>query len=215
MTWEELCAPIRLYAGHIPSWQHGVVGLSVDRSDENHIQHDIASAAIPLPDDSVHSYQSEDVFEHIEYTRLPAVIDEIFRVLEPGGLLRMSMPDYRCDVLDARSLRNARGEIVFDPFGGGAYTIQGVTGRGHVWFPRIESVRALLAQTRFMSEGTIDYLHYYEDDGRPVTRTIDYTLGYVDRTPDHDHRVQHPYRPMSMVIDLRKGRSAAFSHRSG
>lgn len=211
MTWEELCTPIRLYAGDIPSWQHGVVGLSVHRSDQDHIRHDIATVGIPLPDNSVRSYQSEDVFEHIDYMKLPAVIDEIFRVLEPGGLLRMSIPDYRCDVLVARSLRKADGDIVFDPYGGGAYTIEGVIGGGHLWFPRIESMRALLARTRFTSEGTIDFLHYYEEDGRPVTRTIDYTKGYVERTPDHDHRVQHPYRPMSMVIDLRKERPGALT----
>jgi SAM-dependent methyltransferase len=208
VTWAQLLArtrrPVRLYAGDIPPWHRGVVGLSLHRSDRRHIQHDIATAAMPLPDDFANSYQAEDVFEHIAYESLPAVIDEIHRVLQPGGLFRLSVPDYRCDVLIARSRHDAKGRIVFDPGGGGAYVRGRVVGGGHVWFPRYESVRALVQRTRFATAGKIAFLHYYDEHGTPVTNPIDYSHGFVGRTPDNDDRVRSPYRPMSIVVDLTK-----------
>lgn len=51
-----------------------------------------------LSDNSVDIYQSEDVFEHIEYQTIPSIFNEIYRVLKPNGLFRLSMPDYRCDI---------------------------------------------------------------------------------------------------------------------
>lgn len=193
---------IYLYAGDLPENTHydKYVGLSVSRSDQRHIRHDV-TAKFPLPDACVDVYQSEDVFEHIEPTLLPAVINEIYRLLKPDGTFRLSVPDYRCDVLEARTLKNEHGEFVFDPGGGGSYKDGKVVSGGHVWFPRYESVKAIIDATRFTN---VTFYHYYEPSGRPVTRPIDYSLGYVMRTPDHDSRVRDPYRPMSIVLDCRK-----------
>ena len=38
----------------------------------------------------------------------------------------------------------------------------------------------------------------------PIVNKIDYSYGYISRTPDHDERVQTPYRPMSIVVDCYK-----------
>src|SRR5437764_919670 len=91
LTWQEVDSRelIRLYAGDVPASHPSpietFVGLSLKKSDAQHIQHDILNP-MPLPDNCVDRYQSEDVFEHIEYAQLRAVIDEIYRVLKPGGL---------------------------------------------------------------------------------------------------------------------------------
>ena len=37
-----------------------------------------------------------------------------------------------------------------------------------------------------------------------ITNKIDYSLGYISRTPDNDDRVKNPYRPMSIVVDCYK-----------
>jgi len=37
-----------------------------------------------------------------------------------------------------------------------------------------------------------------------VTKSIDHSKGLIRRTPDHDERVAHPYRPISIVVDLIK-----------
>lgn len=195
-------ARIDLYAGDLPDdpRYERYIGLSLTRSDSRHLRHDV-TARLPLPDGSVDVYQSEDVFEHIEPRLLPALIDEVHRVLKPGGLLRLSVPDYRCDLLRARTQKDERGQLLFDPGGGGAYRDGRVVDGGHVWFPTYEAVKAILEATRFTD---VTFLHYYDPSGRPVTKPIDYSLGHVMRTPDHDARVRDPYRPMSIVVDCRK-----------
>lgn len=193
---------IYLYAGDLPTDIHykKYVGLSLSQSTRRHIRHDV-TVRLPLPDASVDVYQSEDVFEHIEPTRLPAVINDIYRVLKPGGIFRLSIPDYRCDVLQARTLRDESGQLVFDPDGGGSYRNGKVVDGGHVWFPNYESVRAIIDATKFTD---VTFYHYYDSSGRPITKPIDYSIGYVMRTPDHDSRVGNPYRPISIVLDCRK-----------
>ncbi len=194
---------MKLYAGDIfdlDGVYNGWIGLSLSQENEHHIKHDIRNR-LPFYDDSVDAFQSEDVFEHIEYDLLPQIIDDIYRVLKPGMLFRLSLPDYRCDVLRKRSYYDVDGALAYDPFDGGTDK-----NPGHLWFPMIENVKALLEKTKFCSFGTVDYLHYYDTDGTPVTKSIDYSLGIVRRTPDNDDRVKKPYRPMSIVVDMYKGK---------
>ena len=195
---------IFLYAGYLPPdrierTKKDWVGVALDRSDNLHIQHDITTK-MPIEDGTVDLYQSEDVFEHIEYESLPFVINDIYRALKPGGIMRISMPDYRCDVLFNRSMKNERGEIIFDAMGGGTYNreLNKVMDGGHLWFPRYETVKSLLDRTNFKY---FNFYHYYDQNNNPVCQSINYSLGWVDRTPDNDDRVKNPFRPMSIVVD--------------
>ena len=191
-----------LYAGDVPDmdeYKH-FIGLSLLQGNDRQIKHDVTKA-LPLPDNSIDGYQSEDVFEHIEMNELPAVIDEIYRVLKPGASFRLALPDYRCDLLHNRTLRNSEGVILFDPEGGGKYIDGKVIRGGHVWFPTYELVKGVLDKTQFKN---VIFYHYYDQDGQGVTKSIDYSKGYVMRTPDHDNRVSNPYRPMSIVVDCVK-----------
>ena len=207
LTWDKLSSTsyIYLYAGDVPKTTHykHCIGLSLRQNNQNHIKHNITTP-MPIPENYVDQYQSEDVFEHIEYKKLVAVIDEIYRVLKPGGLLRISMPDYRCDYLYNRAWKDENGNVFFDPEGGGKYQNGKVINGGHLWFPTIEQVTQLLEQTKFHIHGYIEYLHYYDSEGKSITYPIDYSLGHIKRTPDHDERVQNPYRTMSIVVDLYK-----------
>ena len=200
--WEQVAArsPVRLYAGDVHDLPEylGWTGLSLTQENDRHMRQDMTEP-LPFPDNSVDAFQSEDVFEHIAYDRLIPVLNELHRVLKPGALFRLSVPDYRCDVLYNRSVKDAHGNLLFDPIGGGT-----PENPGHVWFPRYENVRSLLEASRFGSDGTITFLHYYEPGGKGITRAIDYSKGHVQRTPDFDPRVQTPYRPMSLVVDLTK-----------
>lgn len=201
ITWEQVrrMPTIRLYAGDVPKMKEydGMIGLSLTKNDHNHLQHDITQP-FPLENNSVDSFQAEDVLENIPYEKLISVINEIYRVLKPSGLFRLSAPDYGCDVLYDRSLKDESGQIVFDPGGGTP------DNPGHVWFPRIDTVMQLLIKTKFQGSGKIELLHYYNKDGTFVTKSIDYSKGLIRRTPDFDQRVKSPYRPMSLVIDLIK-----------
>ena len=126
MKFSELSALpfVHLYAGDLPDMPEyrssQKVGLSLTQDDQWHIRHDV-SLPLPIADESVDLYQSEDVFEHIVYEKIPATIREIYRVLKKGGLFRLSVPDYRCDILAERALRDSEGNFLFDPLGGGAY----------------------------------------------------------------------------------------------
>tara|TARA_B110001452_G_C15241337_1_gene429814 strand:+ start:96 stop:734 length:639 start_codon:yes stop_codon:yes gene_type:complete len=177
------------------------IGLQLEPSNEYNIQHNVLNK-MDLYDNSVDIYQSEDVFEHIEYKELCNVINEIYRVLKPGGLFRFSIPDYSCDILYNRSEKNENNEIIFDPNGGGSYDYKNskVINGGHVWFPKYESVKSLLDKTNFEKK-KINFLHYYDENNISVTKIIDYSKGYIHRTPDNDNRVNNPYRPMSIVVD--------------
>lgn len=158
-----------------------------------------------LLDNSIDIYQSEDVFEHIEPKYMINIFNEIYRVLKPEGFFRLSMPDYKCNILKNRSLKDKDNNIYHDPGGGGNYDNinKKVINGGHVWFPTYEQVKELINLSNFNLE-KVNFLHYYDENDNPVTNKIDYSKCFVQRTPDHDKRVQNPYRPMSLVIDLYK-----------
>ena len=200
---------IFLYCGDLPISRREYtnipfIGLTLRDEYKYHIQHDITKPIL-LKDNSVDIVQSEDVMEHIEYNMLKKTINEIFRVLKPGGLFRLSMPDYNCDVLYNRSVKDSNGNVIFDEGGGGKYceTNKKVINGGHVWFPVFSSVKLLLESTNFLND-KINYLHYYDKNNNPITNKIDYSKGFIERTPDNDNRVKNPYRPMSIVVDCYK-----------
>jgi hypothetical protein len=198
----EKMGTIYLYAGDVPQndMYKKFVGLSLSKSNSQHIKHDVSHKYL-LPNSCVDIYQSEDVFEHIEPESLPTIIDKIYRVLKPGGIFRLSLPDYRCDFLYQRTQKDEDGELQFDPEGGGAFLNGKVVGGGHVWFPTYSIVKELLSETLFKN---VTFYHYYNESGKGITRTIDYNIGHIMRTPDHDERVKNPFRPMSIVVDCIK-----------
>lgn len=193
---------IYLYAGDVPKQAEydKFIGLSISQNDSKHIKHDITKKH-ELPDNSVDIYQAEDVFEHIEFKKLNGIVNDIYRILKPKGIFRLSVPDYRCDILYQRSIKDSSGKILFDPLGGGHYKDGKVTDMGHLWFPQYESVKSLLEKSYFK---TVVFYHYYNENGIGITNEIDYSVGFVQRTPDNDERVKNPYRPLSIVVDCIK-----------
>jgi SAM-dependent methyltransferase len=159
---------------------------------------------LPIPDGSIDLFQSEDVFEHIELAKMVPIFNEIHRVLSPGALFRLSLPDYHLDLNVQRCQKGPTGEIVFDPGGGGQFVDGRVTGGGHVWFPTIEIVRGLFEESLFGARGIVKFLQYNNGDGTFKLDPVDYSLGYIQRTPDHDDRVSDRLRAISIVVDAFK-----------
>lgn len=200
---------IYLYLGDMPIQRReytkkNFIGLSLHQDNLYHIKHNINND-FPLKENSVDIVQSEDVTEHIEYSNLPQIINNIYKILKPGGLFRLSMPDYNCDILYNRSLKDDYNNIIFDSGGGGNYDSinKKVINGGHLWFPTYKNVKSVLNSTKFKNKN-IKYLHYYDENNNPVTNPIDYSKGFISRTPDFDHRVKNPYRPMSIIVDCYK-----------
>ncbi|MEA5521282.1 hypothetical protein [Limnoraphis robusta] len=207
--WEKVLqqTPARLYAGSLSKQakKDGWIGLAINRSDQQHIKHNLTQP-FPIPNEVVDYFQSEDVFEHIEPSDLLAVtFPEIYRIMKPGGLIRISMPDYRCDYLIERCWKDETGKPYYDPQGGGKWDAhrKRVTPGGHVWLPTYEKLRTLIELSP-LQNCQANWLHYYNTNGQAVMNSIDYSKGYIMRTPDHDSRVQNPHRPLSIVVDLYK-----------
>src|ERR1700753_1456321 len=167
-TWadfESSCAR-KLYAGKLrralPQFQTHYC-ITPFFSSTGNIPHDLTQP-MPIPDGSVDVFQSEDVFEHIPIDEMPGIFNEIYRVLSPGGLFRLSLPDYNEDFHKQRSVKDAAGTILFDSYGGGRFENGQVVGGGHIWFPTIEMVRTLFDSSAFAS-GRLEYLHYHNADG--------------------------------------------------
>ena len=57
------------------------------------IYHDLEKP-FPLPDNCVEQIHSEDCFEHIEKTKYPQILEELYRILKPNGFFRLAVPDY-------------------------------------------------------------------------------------------------------------------------
>lgn len=152
-------------------------GISSFRNDSSHIHADITEP-FDLYDATVDVIQSEDVFNNIGYGIVPNILEEMYRVLKPEGYLRLSVPDYRCDVY-SKDLHN----------------------NTHVWFPTYDLIKQLVEDSSFQHSV---FYHYYDEYNKPVMRDIVYTKGWIVHTPDHDKRVQKPRRPMSIVVDCFK-----------
>ena len=102
-----------------------------------------------------------------------------------------------------RSFKDNNGNIYHDPGGGGYYNYLSnkVEGGGHVWFPLYENVYKIFEKSDFNNE-KVNFLHYYDSNNNPIIKNIDYSMGYISRTPDNDNRVKEPYRPMSNCCRL-------------
>lgn len=180
------------------------IGLSNLVDNNENLYHDFENK-LPFLDNTVDIYQSEEIFHKKDINTLLNVINDIYRVLKPGGLFRLSIPDYRCDILNERSYKNENNEIFYDPGGGGNYDYleEKVIDGGTIWFPKYEKVLELLQESNF-DNNNINFLHYYNSNDEPILNEVNYRNGYISRTPDNDERVKSPARPLSMIIDLYK-----------
>lgn len=200
-TWDDARRARKLYAGKLrrglPQYAD-YIGLTPFSPSRRNVPHDVTK---PMPlSNEIDVYQSEDVFEHVPYEKMPAVLDYIYEALAPGGLFRLSIPDYRTDLYASRCVYEG-GKIVFDPGGGGRFVNGKVIDGGHLWFPVYETLVELIEASRFSK---YEILEGYDPDGNRIMKPIDYARGYVQRTSQNDPRVQDDKRPLSLIVDLIK-----------
>ena len=137
---------------HEPQFQSGRWrGLALDPRHGHDIKHD-AREPMPFADDSVPGFQSQDVFEHIEREKITPIFDDIYRCLRPGGLFRLSVPDYHAPLLRRRSVFDSHGRVLCDVLMGGSVAnaeggiaVKMTPGGGsHLWFPTYTQVLTLV-----------------------------------------------------------------------
>lgn len=192
--------PVFLYAGDIVDNIHmandNLFGLSITKMDEKHIFHDIRWR-YPLPDESIYAYQAEDVLEHIEIGEVVPALNEIYRILKKGSVLRICLPDYNSPYLSRISLKDDTGKILYDPTGGGELGLFGIGNGGHLWFPTYHLVRGLLEKSSFKE---VDFICYYTVKGELVKNKFDYLNGYVNRVSD----IEDDREIYSIIVDCKK-----------
>lgn len=172
---------IRLYAGDICDDIHknikDLYGLSLHRMDSRHMKHDVREK-YPIPDNSIVAYEAEDVFEYVKKEKQIDAINEIYRILKPGGYVRFTLPDYNSPYLKRRTMYSPAGEFLFDAVGGGTFGADGISDNGSIYFATYEDFKETLEKTMFSKT---EWLCYYTGDGFLCKKYIDMDKGYVNR----------------------------------
>jgi SAM-dependent methyltransferase len=185
-------------------------GLALEPAHDRERKHDLA-AALPYPAGSIAKIQAQDVLEHLAFDKVPFVLDEIYRVLKPGGIFRLSVPDYRCPVLKRRSIYDARGRVIgdllmgatsyLDPATGEARVRFSEDGEAHLWFPRYELITHLVLKSEIRKA----QIHFYQgflDDHTYLCEPVPENEMFVQRAAPHDQRAGGA--PISIIADFVK-----------
>ena len=164
--------PVVFYAGEIVDDDNlkdpKMIGVCINKGDDKHILHDITNP-FPVENESIDGFIAEHVLEHIEYSKLVDVINEIYRILKPGATLRICLPDYNSKYLRDQVMTNEKGIFIFDANGGGTYKEGIISGGGHVWFPDIDNVKRLIEKTNFDNYA---FLCYRTEQGQLVRNSF-------------------------------------------
>jgi len=204
-----------LYFGNLfpgePQYKSGTFhGLALREKFDKDIAHD-ARKPMPFGDGSINGFQSQDVFEHIEYENVSAIFDEIFRCLKVGGLFRLSLPDYNSPLLIGRSVYDSTGKILCDLAMGGAVTCKlndkikvtfGGGGESHLWFPTYSNVTRLILASELRKCTSIKFHHAFFDAHEFICEPFDQNIMPVSRVPPKDMRAGG--KPISIVVDFVK-----------
>jgi SAM-dependent methyltransferase len=173
MEWSKVVknSPLYLNLGgagdcHPKPHYENYIAVDLNGDAEWSVKHDL-SQPFPLPDSSVDRILSEHFFEHMAEVDVAALLKECYRVLKPGGFLRIAVPDY----MNPRKRKYLKAK--HDP-----------DHTNHLSFPTYESLSSQVSGSPF--EG-YQFYHYWHGDNF-VRKPIDYSVGYLKRTPDHDRR---------------------------
>jgi SAM-dependent methyltransferase len=186
------------------------VGLALDPAHDREIKHNLTDP-LPYPGDSIAKIQAQDVLEHLPFDKVPFVLDEIYRVLRPGGIFRLSVPDYRSPVQKRRSIYDARGRIIGDLLMGAASYLDQATGDvrvrftedgdAHLWFPRYELITHLVLKSELRKARIHFYQGFIDDHGYLCEPLPDDEM-FVVRAAPHDRRAGGA--PTSIIADFVK-----------
>jgi SAM-dependent methyltransferase len=186
------------------------IGLALQPAHAREIQHNLADP-LPFADGSIAKIQAQDVLEHIAFEKASSVLDEVYRVLKPGGTFRLSVPDYRSPVHKRRSIYDARGRVIGDLMMGASSYLDAATGdarvrfsedgEAHLWFPRYELITHLVLKSEIRKAG----IHFYQgflDDHSFLCEPVPENEMYVLRAAPHDRRAGGA--PTSIIADFVK-----------
>lgn len=158
--------------------------ISVDMTashNEWSIEHDIRTK-FPIPDNTVTRIHTEDFLEHIRIEEIKVLIAECFRVLKPGGIMRIGVPDYN-NPKDRPYLK--KGHDTRDP--------------KHITLTTYELMKEIIEKSPFCR---YKFYHYWKGDNF-IHEKIDYSLGMIRRTPDNDRRCKRTGFAQNIIGNIR------------
>jgi len=186
------------------------IGLALEPAHEREVKHDL-TGALSYADNSIAKIQAQDVLEHLSFDKAPFVLDEIYRVLKPGGVFRLSVPDYRSPVLKRRSIYDGRGRVIgdllmgatsyFDQTTGDARVRFSTDGDAHIWFPRYELITHLVLKSE-IRKAQIHFYQAFLDDHTYLCEPVPENEMHVQRAVPHDKRAGGA--PTSIIVDFVK-----------
>ena len=186
------------------------MGLALQPAHDREIKHNFTDP-LPFGDDSIAKIQAQDVLEHVAFDKVPAILDEIYRVLRPGGIFRLSVPDYRSPVLKRRSIYDARGRVIGDLLMGATSYLDQATGDArvrfsedgdaHLWFPRYELITHLVLKSE-IRKAAIHFYQGFVDDYGYLCEPVPENEMFVQRATPHDRRAGGA--PTSIIADFVK-----------
>lgn len=90
--YENATTPMYLNIGCGRRYHHAWVNLDLESNDPAVIRHDVTHG-LPFESQSFHAVYHSHVLEHLKPKQGAELISECFRVLKPGGVLRIVVPD--------------------------------------------------------------------------------------------------------------------------
>jgi SAM-dependent methyltransferase len=142
---------------------------------QSHIVRQDLTKPLPFADGSVDAVYSSHFFEHIYYSDAHAITRECYRVLKPGGILRLALPDgeaWARELVDAgddetgeagyRYLLRLGSHTLDRPTGKRKLTSK-IGGHIHRWQPTRGLIRKMLLEAGF-AESEISDRKFLEGD---------------------------------------------------
>jgi predicted SAM-dependent methyltransferase len=127
------------------------------------VKHDLRTP-FPLPENAVERILTEDALEHLTIQEIGLLIADCHRILKPGGLLRIGVPDYM-NPKDRPYLE--RGTDVRFP--------------GHTTLTHFQMMKELVQRSPF---SRFEFYQYWDGETF-LWKPIDYSLGLIKRTPEN------------------------------
>lgn len=187
------------------------IGLSLNPRFKKDVRHN-ALSKLPCKDNSIEKIQSQDVFEHIHFESLPNILNDIFRVLKPNGIFRLSLPDYNSPALFCDCVYDYKGNVLADLSSGSTIiydrksqclrVLHSENGGPHLWFPTFKKVNELINHSSIKFCKNIIFYQYFINKKNFVCKPIPENEMFVLRAAPHDNRAGG--KPVSIVVDFIK-----------
>jgi predicted SAM-dependent methyltransferase len=170
---------------HLGCGKRRLVGfVHVDLSDYPHIEHHHDIRSLPMfHDESVSLIYSSHAIEYFDRLEVIDVLGEWRRVLQPGGLLRLAVPDFQALSEVYRETRNL-GLIIGPLYGRWEVTPNSIIYHRTVY--DFDSLSEVLRKTGFVNPRRWDWRQVFVDE---LSGYDDYSQAYVPHMDKENGRL--------------------------